>query len=55
MTNCLPRRRNRRVVIRYDERDDENLRKEKSSGRIDGLAEEYFFQYIDDAALAPAA
>lgn len=31
------------------------LMKEKGSGRIDELAEEYFFKYIDDAALEPAA
>ena len=31
-------------------------RKEKESGRIDELADEYFFRYIeDDDALAPAA
>lgn len=30
--------------------------KEKQSGRIDELAEEYFFKYLDnDNALAPAA
>ena len=31
------------------------LKKEKESGRIDGLAEDYFFKYIEDDALAPAA
>ncbi len=34
----------------------EFLQKEKQSGRIDELAEEYFFKYLDnDNALAPAA
>ena len=31
------------------------LEKEKKSGRIDKLAEDYFFKYVDDDALEPAA
>lgn len=33
----------------------EFLEKEKKSGRIDELAEDYFFKYIDDDVLIPAA
>ena len=33
----------------------EFLEKEKKSGRIDELAEDYFFKYIDDDVLEPAA
>ena len=33
----------------------EFLAKEKASGRIDELAEDYFFKYIDDDVLEPAA
>lgn len=33
----------------------EFLAKEKGSGRIDELAEEYFYKYVEDEALEPAA
>ncbi len=33
----------------------EFLAKEKASGRIDELAEEYFFRYVDDETMQPAA
>ena len=33
----------------------EFLRQEKKSGRIDELAEDYFFKYTDDEVLKPAA